>query len=48
MCIETEQAGQNVASKSASNGYDATMTDLVTMWYDEVDKFNPQDVYNYV
>ncbi|XP_044009945.1 venom allergen 5-like [Aphidius gifuensis] len=44
---ETEQAGQNVASKSASNGYISSMTDLVTMWYDEVDKFNPQGVYSY-
>ncbi|XP_044009949.1 venom allergen 5-like [Aphidius gifuensis] len=44
---ETEQAGQNIASKSDSNGYDSSMTDLITMWYDEVKKFNPQDVYSY-
>ncbi|XP_044009948.1 venom allergen 5-like [Aphidius gifuensis] len=41
-------AGQNIASKSASNGYFVTMTDLVTMWFNEVKNMDPQNVKHHV
>ncbi|KAF7993646.1 hypothetical protein HCN44_010241 [Aphidius gifuensis] len=45
---ETFEAGQNIAIQSASDGYDSSMTKLVTMWYDEVKDFDPQNVQHYV
>ncbi|XP_044009947.1 venom allergen 5-like [Aphidius gifuensis] len=45
---DTFQAGQNLVRVSNSNGYKSSMTDLVTMWYNEVVHFNPQDVTHFV
>lgn len=48
ICIETFEAGQNIAIQLASDGYDSSVTKLVTMWYDEVEDFDPQNVHHYV
>lgn len=40
-------AGQNLALHMASDGYRASITEMIQGWYDEVNDFNRNDVKNF-